>query len=216
MILVLSSLTGGSGLTTMATNLAVIRANEGKDVLLIDGGELEMASRLTRTREAKLGVAGYTVTKLADVALREQANQLKGKYSDIVIDLSARNLSRQRDTLSVADLFLVPFTPDAIDIGTVDPTTNLAIEIGKINPELRAFTFLNLVGSRENRNAEIETAIKERGHISFIDAPIRNRKAFRTASALGLSVVELEPSDPTASSEIMALYNSVFLKRLFS
>lgn len=39
MILTVGNIKGGVGKTTLAVNLAIIRANAGRDVLLVDGDE---------------------------------------------------------------------------------------------------------------------------------------------------------------------------------
>jgi chromosome partitioning protein len=51
MILVCGGIKGGSGKTTMATNLAAIRAGTGKDVLLVDADEQESATIFTAIRK---------------------------------------------------------------------------------------------------------------------------------------------------------------------
>ena len=80
MIIVSGGIKGGSGKTTIATNLAIIRANEGKDVLLIDGDDQETATDFTDIRESRRGEAGYTGIILIGNALREQTKKLKDKY----------------------------------------------------------------------------------------------------------------------------------------
>ena len=54
MIIVIGGIKGGSGKTTVATNLAVIRSGEGKDVLLIDADDQETSSDFTTLRNEVL------------------------------------------------------------------------------------------------------------------------------------------------------------------
>ena len=55
MIVVVGGIKGGSGKTTVATNLAVLRASGGHDVLLVDADDQETASDFTilRSRAAR-------------------------------------------------------------------------------------------------------------------------------------------------------------------
>src|SRR5262245_46413735 len=129
MIIVSGGIKGGSGKTTIATNLAIIRANEGKDVLLVDGDDQETASDFTSVREDKRGEAGYTGIILIGNALREQTKKLKGKYDDVIIDVGGRDTTGQRAALTIADVLIVPFVPRSFDIWTIEAVSNLVGEI---------------------------------------------------------------------------------------
>ena len=64
MIIVVGGIKGGSGKTTVATNLAVIRSTAGRDLLLIDADDQETASDFTILRNERMqGGAGYTSIK---------------------------------------------------------------------------------------------------------------------------------------------------------
>jgi cellulose biosynthesis protein BcsQ len=56
---------GGSGKTTVATNLAVIRASHGSDVLLIDADDQETASDFTVLRDER-GEGGVPVIRASN------------------------------------------------------------------------------------------------------------------------------------------------------
>jgi chromosome partitioning protein len=210
MIIVSGGIKGGSGKTTIATNLAVIRANEGKDVLLVDGDDQETATDFTSLREAQRGAAGYTGIILIGNALREQTKKLANKYDDIIIDVGGRDTTGQRAALTVADVLLVPFVPRSFDIWTIDAVSNLVSEIREVNPRLRAYTFINRGDPRGQDNEEASAALKKSEQLTFIDAPIVNRKAFGNAASEGLSVVEYRPEDPKAIEEMMTLYKLAF------
>lgn len=92
MIIIAGGIKGGSGKTTVATNLAVIRARQGRDVLLIDADDQETATDFTNLRnERREGSAGYTSIKLTGAAVRTETLRLKPKYQDIIIDTGGRD-----------------------------------------------------------------------------------------------------------------------------
>jgi chromosome partitioning protein len=91
MILVIGGTKGGSGKTLLATNLTVLRAAAGQDVLLIDADEQGSAMDFTRQRQRRSeGKTDYTAmqTREADVAV--QVRRMSPKYGDIVIDVGGR------------------------------------------------------------------------------------------------------------------------------
>lgn len=211
MIIVSGGIKGGSGKTTVATNLAVIRAKEGRDVLLIDADDQETATDFTELRaEYQENGPGYTSIKLTGPAVRTQTQRLKGKYDDIIIDVGGRDTTSQRAAMSVANVLLVPFVPRSFDVWTIEKVSVLVAEMRGANPNLKALTFINRADPRGQDNEEAASLLKESPELTFIDTPLGTRKAFSNASAQGLSVVELKPEDPKATEEFMILVRYLF------
>jgi chromosome partitioning protein len=211
MIIIAGGIKGGSGKTTAATNLAVIRAGEGRDVLLVDADDQETATDFTNLRNERAGEgARYTNIKLTGAAVRTETLRLASKYQDIIIDTGGRDTTSQRAALSVADLLLVPFVPRSFDLWTLEKVAELVDEMKAANPKLRAYTFLNRADPRGTDNDETGEALRENETLQFLDMPLGSRKAFSNAAAQGLAVTELRPVDPKATEEITALYRYVF------
>jgi chromosome partitioning protein len=212
MIIVSGGIKGGGGKTTTATNLVIIRATEGRDVLLADADDQETATDFTnlRNERAAAGAASYTCIKLTGAAVRTEIQRLAPKYQDIIIDTGGRDTTSQRAALSVADRLLVPFVPRSFDLWTLEKVTELVDELKAANSELRAFTFLNRADARGSDNDDTREALQDNQTLRFLDTPLGARKAFSNAAAVGMAVTELRPSDPKATEEIMALYRYVF------
>jgi chromosome partitioning protein len=211
LIIVVGGIKGGSGKTTIATNLTVLRASENRDLLLIDADDQETATDFTILRNERTeGNAGYTSIQLAGPAVRAQTQRLAGKYQDIVIDTGGRDTTSQRAALTVADLLLVPFVPRSFDIWTLEKVSALVSEMQPANPRLKAYAFLNRADARGQDNDEAMSFLRESPALTFIDTPIGSRKAFANAAAQGMGVGEVKPSDPKAIDEIQILYRYVF------
>jgi len=211
MIIVVGGIKGGSGKTTVATNLAVMRASEGRDVLLIDADDQETATDFTILRNERMdGNAGYTSIKLTGAAVRSQTQRLMDKYQDIIIDTGGRDTTSQRAALTVAHVLLVPFVPRSFDVWTLEKVGTLVAEMQPANPKLKAYTFLNRADSRGQDNSEAVDVLKETDSLAFIDTPLGSRKAFSNAAAHGQAVTELKPPDPKASEEMLMLYRYLF------
>jgi len=211
MILLIGGIKGGSGKSTIATNLAVMRSLAGKDVLLVDADDQQTSSDFTNLRnEKRQDDAGYTCIKLAGSALRSEIKRLKSKYDDIVIDTGGRDTVSQRAAIIVSDIMLVPFIPRLFDIWTIEKISNLIEEMSQGNPKLKAYTFLNRTDPRGTDNDDAKERLEENEVVAFWDTPIGNRKAFPNASSQGMAVAELKAQDEKAASEITCLYKHIF------
>ena len=211
MILVAGGTKGGSGKTTIATTLAIMRADEGRDVLLIDADDQETASDFTILRnERQPGGAGYTSIKLTGSAVRTETQRLAGKYDDIIIDTGGRDTASQRAALTVAEILLVPCLPRSFDIWTLEKVAQLVQDIRSVNPALQAYTFLNRADPAGPDNEEAAEVLREASELVFLATPLIVRKAFGKAAAQGLAVTELKPPDEKAIQEVRALFERVF------
>lgn len=211
MIVVIGGIKGGSGKTTVATNLAVMRAKEGRDLLLIDADDQETASDFTVLRNERLPEgAGYTSIKLTSAAVRTETLRLADKYQDIIIDTGGRDTISQRAALTAADVLLVPFVPRSFDVWTLEKVAELVNEMRAANPDLRAYVFINRADPAGRDNDEAAEALRETEGLDFIDTPLGTRKAFGNAAAQGLAVSEIRPTDLKAVNEIVTLYRYLF------
>ena len=173
MILVVGGTKGGSGKTLLASNLTVLRAAAGADVLLIDADEQSSAMDFTRQRQRRIGgEPGYTAiqTREADVAV--QVRRMAGKYADMIIDVGGRDTASQRAALAVADVLLIPFAPTSVDLWTVDTVIALLKEARAFNPDLRAYAILNKAFPRGSDNRDAADLLREYPeHWTYLDAP---------------------------------------------
>jgi chromosome partitioning protein len=211
MILVAGGTKGGSGKTTIATTLAIMRAAERRDVLLIDADDQESTCDFIILRNERLpGGAGYTSIKLTGGAVRTETQRLARKYDDVLIDTGGRDTASQRAALTVAEVLLVPCLPRSFDIRTLEKVAHLVREIKSVNPALRAYTFLNRADPAGPDNDDAAAILREASELAFLDTPIVARKAFGKAAAQGLAVSELKPPDEKAIQEMQALFRAVF------
>ena len=211
MIITVGGIKGGTGKTTVATNLTVWLANQGADVLLVDADEQESASDFTAWRdETTDGQPGYTLVQLNGATVRRQVEQLRPKYDHIIIDTGGRDTASQRAALFASDVYLIPFAPRSYEIWTLSKVLSLLSEIqGTRASPLRVYSFLNRADARGVDNSEATDVLMENEGLNLIDFPIVNRKAFASAASKGLSVFEMTPADEKATAETERLFTYI-------
>lgn len=212
MVYTVGGIKGGSGKTTIATNLAIWLSRNGGDVLLVDADEQETATDFSAWREQHIGdEIGYTSIKLTGESVRNQVTKLKSKYDHIVVDTGGRDTTSQRAALVVSDYYLVPFNPRSFDIWTVYKVQNLVSEIRAVKASaLKVFTFLNRADPRGADNEEAAEILSQCEGMEYINNPLGNRKAFSHAAGKGLGIIELIPADEKASAELNNLFSHIY------
>lgn len=211
MIIVTGGIKGGSGKTTIATHLAILRAQAGLDVLLIDADDQQTSFDFSSLRNSsEENLSEYTCIKLSGKAVRYEILKMKDKYDDIIIDAGGRDTINQRAALSIADQLIVPFVPRSFDLWTLEKVSSIVNEIQQINPSLQSYTFLNKADSRGDDNEDAQEMMKENDNLITLPIMICNRKAFGNAAAEGKAVNELKILDKKAVIEIDNLYKCIF------
>lgn len=210
MIVVIGGIKGGSGKTTIAINLAVIQAQEGKKLILIDADDQKSSSDWVEHRENREIPTPWTTVQLTGPSLRKQVIKLKDSYEEIIIDTGGRDTASQRSALLIADIFLTPFQPKSLDIWTGRSLSNLIEEVLTLNPELKAFAFINRGDPTGSDNEKALQIIKEFNNFSCLPFTIAQRKAFSNATAEGLSVIEMKKKDKKAIKEIKEISKYIY------
>ena len=215
MIIAVGGIKGGTGKTTVATNLAILASGAGRDVLLIDADDQESAYDFTLARNQRTNEgAGYTCTKQTGPAVRTESLRFAAKYQDIIIATGGRDTTSQRAAISVAERLLIPIAPRSLDIWTLEKVSQLVAEMLPYNPDLCALAFLNRADPSGGDNDDAAAEIRKAPGIEFLDAPIGNRKVFGNAASEGLAAFEFKPPNPKASSEMFTLFQVSFNVKL--
>ncbi|MCB1115638.1 MAG: AAA family ATPase [Chlamydiia bacterium] len=210
MITVFGGIKGGSGKTTLSTNLCVVQAFSGKKVLLVDADEQQSARDWSEHRESLEIDTPWTTISLFGASLRTQVLKLKSHYDEIIVDVGGRDTTSQRAALTIADILIVPFQPRSLDVWTLGKLSSLLDEVCVINPELKTYAVINRADFQGKDNREAFEIINETGNIFCLDEMIYQRKVFANASAEGKGVIETNPQDKKAVSEIQNLSNRIF------
>jgi chromosome partitioning protein len=210
MITVVGGTKGGTGKSTVATNLAVMHAAVGSDVLLVDADEQGTSTNFTNMRnQTRPEGAGYTCVALTGKAVMTELRRLGPKYQEVVVDVGGANAATQRGALSVCDAYLVPFAPRSFDVWALTRVAELVEEGRAVNPDLRAYAFLNRADARGGDNAAAAEIIRDQSVLEFLPVSLGNRKSYARAATSGLGVVELRPADPKAIEEIESLFGAL-------
>ena len=212
MIVLFGAEKGGSGKTTIATNIAAIRTTVSSDVLLIDTDRQSTASFWCGVREDKGITPRVASVQKYDKAVRTEVKELNKKFKDIIIDAGGRDSPELRGALVVCDIAIFPLRPSQFDLWTLGRLNTLVEQATEINEGLRAYVVINQASPNPvvKEVEETKEFIKEFENLHIFDSVIRERISFRRAAINGMSVTEFKPEDNKAIEEMMNLYEEIY------
>ncbi len=212
MITLVGSEKGGTGKTTISVNLAILIAQNGEDVLLIDTDKQPSASYFFQVRDDNQIKPRVTCIQKFGKNLPRDVLDLSQRYSQIIIDAGGRDSAELRYSLGIADHIIIPLRPTQLDTWTLDQMNKIILQARTFNPDLMASVVLNMV-STNIANTDVEETVSligEYHELDIFNVRIKERVAFQRSVREGQTVCEHTPKDVKAQNEIKALYKEAF------
>lgn len=214
MIIVVSSEKGGTGKTTLSTNLSIMRAQKGGDVLFVDADSQRSATDFFAVREGEGYEPSVCCAGISGPGTYDEIRKLSLKFDDTIVDVGGRDTVTLRKALLIADLVIVPFIPSQLDIWGLDRMETIINEAAVMNTKLKTIGVMNKVDANPKilLKEEAKEIAKDLKNICFSGLMVGYRVSYRRCIAEGIAVTELGKSrkDDKAVAEMNKIYKDVF------
>lgn len=191
---------GGVGKTTLAVNVAVQLASDGRRVLVIDadpqGSALDWSA-------ARAEPGAVTVAAFPRDTLHREIGKLGEGYDDIVIDGPPRVTGLARSAILASDVVVIPMQPSPLDVWAAQEVIDLVNESQIYAENLKSVFAINrkITGTAIGR--DVKALLADLGP-RLLDSTVAQRVIFAEATARGLAVSEADP-ESVAAEEIRDL-----------
>lgn len=204
----------GVGKTTVALQIAIARAMQGKDVWYVEcdsemSGLTALTLRTNKRQNTRLGCAYYP----NGVLLGSQVTLQENKWDTIVIDVGGmHDDAKLRMAVGICDVLLMPFCPGTFDAWALSQMSTVIKDLSISGQrKIPAYAFWNCADP--NESVDYEEALfllSDYENIQILDTPLCRRHAYSTASSFGLGVAELMVKDAEAIAEIEKFAGAIF------
>jgi chromosome partitioning protein len=205
MILAIVNQKGGTGKSTVATNIAACFAAERREVLLIDADPQHTALDWRADRpdnQPLLQTIGLPVRNL-----HQELEPFRRKYEVIIIDGGGRITATARAAVMASDFLIVPILPSKPDLlSTQDFFREVINEVTAVK-NIQGAILINQVQTGTLINREVREHLKEM-HYPVFDTVLHLYVAYKEAMAAGLSVIEYDPKSK-AAQEMAAFFHEL-------
>ena len=203
-VIAFSNQKGGSGKTTLSTNLAVLWSNSDYKVAVIDCDSQKSLTYWLDERKKYYGEGDIGITSFNfDIRnLKDEIKQIKRKFDFILIDSPPSITFDTIQILKACDRVFVPVQPSPVDLMATIPFLNLAKQEKK-NPII----FLNRVMPRAKLTEAMILRLRYAG-AKIARSRISSKVIFAETFSVGRGVIDISVTSD-ASKEIINAGNEI-------
>lgn len=222
MIIITAAQKGGSGKSTIATNIAALLSHSSSVVLLDLDSQATSAKWIMLRRQTNMPAVDLVQeignANNKDVAAKhfQRADKIRAlaqTHDHVVIDVGGRDSDELRSAMMIADVALFPFTPSWADLSTAPHMSKIACRVKERNAGLQVFALLNQCPTNPliREAADSHEYLAADPGITLLDNRVHSRKVYRDAMSAGYGVVE--SANTLAGAEIRMLVSAIGLRK---
>lgn len=210
MIILVGGVKGGSGKSTIATNLSVALSHFRHDVLLVDtdGQQTSFNWHQRRVQDTNNKPVVHCERQSGTVidAVRDKAS----RYQDIVIDAGGYDSVELRSALMIADTIVAPVRPSQADLETFGKLSELITNANAMRQDdARVLVAVSMAPTHHlvTEDEEAREFLSEYTNFDVAKQAIHDRKVYRDAMYEGKGVLEFQ--NEAAMLEIATLAKDI-------
>jgi|ERR1700677_1958111 len=187
-IVVIGGEKGGTGKTTIATNIAALRAINKFDTLFIDTDQQASASSWAYTRDSNNIEPRVACVQKFGRGLTKELDNLSRRYESIIVDAGGRDSVELRSAMVVADLLVIPVQASQFDLWTLSKMDDLYKQVSAINSKLKVHVLISRAPTNPSMTdiAEAQSLVKDFDDFVMMNSIVCDRTVYRKAAAQGL------------------------------
>lgn len=205
MITVVGNFKGGTGKSTVAFNLAIWLASQGKNVAVAD---LDPQGSLTDVMYVREEM-GYQPMVHVFQDLTAKAAQ---EWDEIIVDVGTADLPAMEKAMSLADRILIPVAPSQADVWSTQRFMDLVHKNCKESTDIRGVINRADTHPLVTETDEAMEALMMINGLKMLKSYLYQRTAYRRAFSEGLAVFEMMPANK-AAGEVWRLARSLYRTR---
>lgn len=210
MIILVGGVKGGSGKSTIATNISVALSHFRHDVLLIDTDNQKTSSNWYQRRIEETANEPLVHCERQSGKVIESVRDKATRYQDIVIDAGGYDSVELRSSLMIADVVIAPVRPSQADLETFGVLNELVSNANSMREkEAKLLAVISMAPTHHlvTESTEALEFLDEYTDFSVAEQIIHDRKVYRDALYEGKGVMEM--SNDSATLEILSLSKDI-------
>lgn len=212
MIILIGGEKGGTGKSTIATNLAVALVHQEKEALLVDCDPQGTASKwVSRRNKSYAGVLPqvHCIEKTGDIF--DTVKDVAKRYEYVLIDAGGKDSEELRTALVACHKIYIPLKASQPDIETSRHMSQLVKLAKGLNSKLIATAIISMAPTNHilTEDKEAVELLSKLSNILISKVIIHERKIYRDAMAEGKGVIEYR--NLKANDEINNLLKEVII-----
>ena len=203
MIISILNQKGGSGKTTIATNMAY-KLSFDKKVVIVDSDPQGSARDWSNEKNGKI----LTVIGLDGPSLSQDISSLVENYDHIIIDGPPQLSSHTAAAIRVSDIVLIPVMPSPYDLWAIADLADSIKTKQELGSKLKAYILISRAIKNTNIAQDIKNIVIDYG-LPLLSAQTTQRIAYPNSAANGETV--FHTNDKKAQQEINAIIKELGL-----